>query len=143
MRRWWPAVWAIPTCRGSICWNFMRSSTLRVSWCPRPGAGHGAGPAATGRRCRRAAAVAAGAQALLATTAAPDWPERDGAWSVAAIAGQVALALGHAAQGEIVRPERAERWLFARLPEWEEAPSGPSPRKSRSIRRRWKRAWPR
>jgi ATP-dependent DNA helicase DinG len=36
----------------------------------------------------------------------------------------------------------AERWLFARLPEWEEAPSGPSPRKSRSIRRMWKRAWP-
>ncbi len=64
---------------------------------------------------------------LLATLADPDWHERDGAWH-----GALALhRLRWPWAGEVARrlrqPERAERWLFSRLPEWEEAAPRPAP----------------
>ncbi|KPF53904.1 helicase [Novosphingobium sp. AAP1] len=67
------------------------------------------------------------AQALLATTAAADWPEREGAWS--ALQSMIKLRWPWATllTGQIARPERAERWLFSRLPEWDEAGERPQP----------------
>jgi len=67
------------------------------------------------------------AEALLATAAAPDWPEREGAWS--ALQSMVKLRWPWATllSGRIARPERAERWLFTRLPEWEETGERPQP----------------
>ena len=67
------------------------------------------------------------AAALLATTAAPGWAEREGAWS--ALQSMIKLRWPWATllSGQIARPERAERWLFSRLPEWEEAGERPQP----------------
>ena len=67
------------------------------------------------------------AEALLATCEAPDWAEREGAWS--ALQTMVRLRWPWAAllAPRIAQPERAERWLFARLPEWEDAPERPPP----------------
>lgn len=67
------------------------------------------------------------AAALLATCEASDWAEREGAWS--ALQSLVKLRWPWCAllSARIARPERAERWLFARLPEWEETPERPQP----------------
>lgn len=67
------------------------------------------------------------AEALLATAAAPDWPERDGAWSVLQSLVKLRWPWATLLQGRIVRPQQAERWLFARLPEWEESAERPQP----------------
>jgi ATP-dependent DNA helicase DinG len=68
------------------------------------------------------------AAALLDRLGKADWPEREGAWSSA----QALFRLGWpwaAAVGErIAKPERAERWLFSKLPEWEETGSRAQPR---------------
>ena len=64
---------------------------------------------------------------LLDTCSSPDWPEREGAWS--ALHSLTRLRWPWAAQlaGRIAQPAQAERWLFSRLPEWEEAPERPQP----------------
>ena len=64
---------------------------------------------------------------LLETCESPDWPEREGAWS--SLQSLVKMRWPWAAQlvARIARPEKAERWLFARLPEWDEAPERPQP----------------
>ncbi len=56
-----------------------------------------------------------------------DWPEREGAWT--ALQSLVRMRWPWAAQltARIARPEKSERWLFARLPEWDEAPERPQP----------------
>ena len=66
--------------------------------------------------------------ALLARMGAADWIERDGAWTAAqglhrARWPWAPLVLKHVAQ-----PQRSERWLFSRLPEWEDASGRPPPR---------------
>lgn len=67
------------------------------------------------------------AEALLARCAAADWPEREGAWS--SLQNLIRLRWPWAAllTPRIAQPERAERWLFTRLPEWDEAPERPQP----------------
>jgi ATP-dependent DNA helicase DinG len=45
----------------------------------------------------------------------------------AAVARQAALAVGRRRRAACPPPERAEKWLFARLPEWEEVPERPQP----------------
>ncbi len=64
---------------------------------------------------------------LLDTCAGPDWPEREGAWT--ALQSLTRMRWPWAAQlaARIAQPERAERWLFSRLPEWDEAPERPQP----------------
>ncbi|MCJ2181168.1 ATP-dependent DNA helicase [Novosphingobium sp. 1949] len=65
---------------------------------------------------------------LLETCAAPDWAEREGAWtslqSLIKLRWPWATLLG----ARIPKPQRAERWIFTRLPEWEESPEAPQPR---------------
>jgi len=57
-----------------------------------------------------------------------DWAEREGAWS--ALQSLTKMRWPWAAQlGNCIdRPHRAERWLFSRLPEWEEAPEPVQPK---------------
>ncbi|MCB2078508.1 MAG: ATP-dependent DNA helicase, partial [Novosphingobium sp.] len=69
----------------------------------------------------------AAAGALLETCGSPDWPEREGAWS--ALQSLTRMRWPWAAQlaGCIAQPLRSERWLFSRLPEWQESPERPQP----------------
>ncbi len=67
------------------------------------------------------------AETLLAACEAPDWPEREGAWSAVQSLTRLRWAWAPLLMPRVARPERAERWLFARLPEWEETPERPQP----------------
>src|SRR4051812_5940208 len=67
------------------------------------------------------------AEALLATLAG-DWPEREGAWATAQALARLGWTWAPAVAGRIRRPERDEKWLFSKLPEWEEAPPRAAPR---------------
>jgi ATP-dependent DNA helicase DinG len=73
------------------------------------------------------ALLQAAAGALLDTCQSPDWAEREGAWS--ALQSLTRMRWSWAAQlaRRIAQPERAERWLFSRLPEWDETPERPQP----------------
>lgn len=68
------------------------------------------------------------AQTMLASLADPAWPEREGAWH-----GLQALIRQRWSWAPLIQPHldpaaRDERWLFARLPEWEEYPARVQPR---------------
>ncbi len=65
--------------------------------------------------------------ALLETCASPDWAEREGAWSALQSLVRLRWPWAQVLAPHIARPERAEKWLFSRLPEWEEAPDRPPP----------------
>ncbi|WP_374414040.1 ATP-dependent DNA helicase [Novosphingobium colocasiae] len=65
---------------------------------------------------------------LLATCAAPDWAEREGAWTALQSLIRMRWPWATLLNPVIERPARAERWLFTRLPEWEEAGEQHQPR---------------
>ncbi|TKD53050.1 ATP-dependent DNA helicase [Sphingomonas baiyangensis] len=65
--------------------------------------------------------------ALLATLDG-DWPEREGAWTAAQSLARARWPWAPLIAHRIAKPRTAERWLFARLPEWEEAAPRPAPR---------------
>ncbi|WP_374531267.1 ATP-dependent DNA helicase [Novosphingobium sp.] len=67
------------------------------------------------------------AEALLARCEAADWAEREGAWSALQNLVRLRWPWAPLLTARLRAPERAERWLFARLPEWEEAPERPQP----------------
>ncbi|MDE2597272.1 MAG: ATP-dependent DNA helicase [Sphingomonadales bacterium] len=64
---------------------------------------------------------------LLATCESDGWAEREGAWSALQSLAKLRWPWASVLAGRIARPDRAERWLFARLPEWDEAPERPQP----------------
>ena len=66
------------------------------------------------------------AEALLATLER-DWPEREGAWTSAQSLARLRWTWAPAVAERLKRPERDERWLFSRLPEWEESGGRPPP----------------
>ena len=68
------------------------------------------------------------AAALLATLGDPASPEREGAWSAMEALARLRWPWAAAIGERLARPERGERWLFSRLPEWEEAPPRPAAR---------------
>ena len=68
------------------------------------------------------------AAALLDRLGAADWAEREGAWSSAQALSRLRWPWAAAVADRIAKPERAERWLFSKLPEWEEAPTRAQPR---------------
>ena len=70
----------------------------------------------------------AAAARLLADCAAPGWPAREGAWSSAQGLARLRWPWAQALLDRMPKPQAAERWLFSRLPEWEEAPPRPQPR---------------
>jgi ATP-dependent DNA helicase DinG len=75
-----------------------------------------------------AAAMLREAAARLLGTLASDWPEREGAWASAQALYRLRWPWGAAVAERLRRPERDERWLFSRLPEWEESGGRAQPR---------------
>lgn len=67
------------------------------------------------------------AEALLAIPAG-DWPEREGAWNSVQSLFRLRWPWAPALSPAIAKPAQAERWLFSKLPEWEERPARPAPR---------------
>jgi ATP-dependent DNA helicase DinG len=63
----------------------------------------------------------AATQQLLATLTNPAWPEREGAWDSAQALARLRWPWAQIISQNLVKPEKPERWLFAKLPEWEEA----------------------
>jgi len=68
------------------------------------------------------------AAGVLLDTLGSDWPEREGAWASAQALHRLRWTWGSAVAARLPRPERDERWLFTRLPEWEEGAPRPQPR---------------
>lgn len=64
---------------------------------------------------------------LLATCEAEDWPEREGAWSALQSLLRMRWPWAGVLANHVAQPGRAEKWLFARLPEWEETSERPQP----------------
>ncbi|WP_375401829.1 ATP-dependent DNA helicase [uncultured Sphingomonas sp.] len=69
----------------------------------------------------------AAAERLLAVPAG-EWPEREGAWSAAQSLFRLRWPWGPLMAHHVPRPSGQERWLFAKLPEWEETAPRPAPR---------------
>ena len=67
------------------------------------------------------------AGALLETCESAAWAERDGAWSSLQSLAKMRWPWAQICAPHIKRPEQAEKWLFAKLPEWEETPDRPQP----------------
>ena len=67
------------------------------------------------------------AEALLAQCAAPDWPAREGAWTALQSLIRLRWSWAPLLTARITAPAKAERWLFSRLPEWEEVADRPQP----------------
>jgi ATP-dependent DNA helicase DinG len=86
------------------------------------------GLAPPGDGAEAAAFLLRAAEALLARMEAQDWHEREGAWTSAQSLGRLRWPWSAAVVQRLRRPERQERWLFARLPEWEEGPPRAAPR---------------
>ncbi len=64
---------------------------------------------------------------LLATLGG-DWSEREGAFTTARALHRLRWSWGAAVTMRLRPPARDERWLFSRLPEWEEGAPRPAPR---------------
>ncbi|NQZ46416.1 MAG: ATP-dependent DNA helicase [Erythrobacter sp.] len=70
--------------------------------------------------------IAAGA--MLAACEDPEWFERAGAWSALQSLERLRWPWARVLKPHIARPQRAEKWLFSRLPEWEETGERAPPR---------------
>jgi len=68
------------------------------------------------------------AGALLEMCESDQWPEREGAWTALQSLTKMRWPWSTLLSARVRRPERAERWLFTRLPEWEESPEPAQPR---------------
>ncbi len=67
------------------------------------------------------------AEAMLAI-AETDWPEREGVWHAAQSLAKLRWSWAPAVAQRLARPEKGERWLFSRLPEWSEGAPRTPPR---------------
>ena len=76
----------------------------------------------------RAAVFLRDAAASLLMTVGDEWPEREGAWASAQALHRLRWPWAGAIASQLRRPERDERWLFSRLPEWEEKGGRSQPR---------------
>ncbi len=68
------------------------------------------------------------AGALIAACEDPEWFERQGAWSALHSLERLRWPWAQVLKPHVARPEKAEKWLFATLPEWEEAGERAPPR---------------
>ena len=75
-----------------------------------------------------AAAFLRAAAARLLQVLAGEWPEREGAWTSVQALGRLRWPWTGPVLARLPQPERNERWLFSRLPEWEESAERPPPR---------------
>ncbi|MGY6552573.1 MAG: ATP-dependent DNA helicase [Erythrobacter sp.] len=67
------------------------------------------------------------AAALTGAVSDAQWFEREGAWSALQSLERLRWPWAQVLKPHVRRPDKAERWLFATLPEWEEAPERPAP----------------
>ncbi|WP_226700426.1 ATP-dependent DNA helicase [Qipengyuania gaetbuli] len=67
------------------------------------------------------------AGALVATCESENWPEREGAWSTLQSLTRLRWPWANVLAPHVRKPEKAEKWLFTKLPEWEEAAERPQP----------------
>ncbi|MGX7894876.1 ATP-dependent DNA helicase [Tsuneonella sp. HG222] len=67
------------------------------------------------------------AAALLEQCQADDWPEREGAWSALQSLARLRWPWANVLAPYVKQPQQAEKWLFSRLPEWEETAERPQP----------------
>ncbi len=65
---------------------------------------------------------------MLATLDDPAWPQREGAWHSAMALQKLRWPWAGIVLNILPQPKMAERWLFSRLPEWEDAAPRPAPR---------------
>jgi ATP-dependent DNA helicase DinG len=68
------------------------------------------------------------AAARLLATLEVDWPEREGAWASAQALWRLRWTWAPLIAQRLKRPEKDERWLFSKLPDWEEGSARPQPR---------------
>lgn len=68
------------------------------------------------------------AAAGLLAVAEGDWPEREGAWHALQSLARLRWPWAPLLADRLPRPAVPERWLFSKLPEWEEAAPRPAPR---------------
>ena len=66
--------------------------------------------------------------ALIAAYEDPEWFERSGAWSTLQSLERLRWPWAQVLKPHIARPEKAEKWLFSMLPEWEETGERAPPR---------------
>ena len=64
---------------------------------------------------------------LLAHCEADSWAEREGAWAVLQSLGKMRWPWAPVLSRHVVRPQKNEKWLFSKLPEWEEHAERPQP----------------
>src|SRR3546814_4635041 len=75
----------------------------------------------------RAAAFRLRAADALRARLEVDWPEREGAWDSAQALLRARWPWAQPVLARLKKPNKPERWLFSRLPEWEEgAPRPPA-----------------
>ncbi|WP_423142629.1 ATP-dependent DNA helicase [Parablastomonas sp. CN1-191] len=67
------------------------------------------------------------AETLLATCEGPAWNQREGAWSTLQSLARARWPWATLLAPRVARPQVAEKWLFSRLPEWDERPERPQP----------------
>ena len=67
------------------------------------------------------------AGALLAVCESDSWAEREGAWSSLQSLARLRWQWANVLAPHVRQPDKAEKWLFTRLPEWEEAPDRAQP----------------
>lgn len=104
---------------------FLRPARFMV---PTPkGLARVAGLEAPGEDSEIAAFLRRAAEALLAMPAG-DWPEREGAWNSVQSLFRLRWPWAPAVSQVVAKPAEHERWLFSKLPEWEEKAPRPSPR---------------
>jgi ATP-dependent DNA helicase DinG len=65
---------------------------------------------------------------LLGVLGEPDWKEREGAWTVNQSLARMGWGWAPLVAAQLERPERGERMLYSRLPQWEESADRPPPR---------------
>ncbi|MBU6251582.1 MAG: ATP-dependent DNA helicase, partial [Alphaproteobacteria bacterium] len=68
------------------------------------------------------------AAAALLDTLSSDWPEREGAWTSAQALARLRWPWSPLIGERLTPPAQNERWLFSRLPEWDETAPRPAPR---------------
>ncbi|XUU59604.1 ATP-dependent DNA helicase [Erythrobacter sp. HA6-11] len=70
----------------------------------------------------------AAAGALIEACESTEWREREGAWSALQSLVRMRWPWANVITPHIAKPEKAEKWLFSKLPEWEETPERAAPR---------------
>jgi ATP-dependent DNA helicase DinG len=68
------------------------------------------------------------ASALMALAGSKDWKQREGAWASIQSLGRLRWSWASVIDPLIDRPKEDERWLFSKLPEWEEKAARPAPK---------------